>query len=127
MNTSTALRLLGPLASLVVQRRYIVEATGDSYLVPAELVNEGHYFLRHPLLGETGSLPSVQKFGRVLEQVGPRLPLDDSSVSNDALVEQDPDWIRVREAARAVLQEMGADIEEWEREQLASDEACHRR
>jgi hypothetical protein len=63
MNTKTALKLLGPLASQAVQRRYIVRGT-DSYLLPTEALNDGYYFLRHPQLGTAKSLSSVQEFAR---------------------------------------------------------------
>lgn len=123
MNAKTALDLLGPLASQEVQRRYIVRATGDSYIVPTEALNNAYYFLRHPTLGTAGSLPSVQELACVLEECGPKVPLEDAAVSNEALVEQDPDWARIRSAAKEVLQEIGADLDEWEREELGDDEA----
>jgi hypothetical protein len=123
MNTKTALKLLGPLASQAVQRRHIVRGTRDSYLLPTEALNDGDYFLRHPQLGTAKSLSSVQEFARVLEESAPKLPLEDATVSNEALVEQDPYWARIRNAAKAVLQEIGADLEEWEREQLGGDDA----
>jgi hypothetical protein len=122
MNTKTALRLLGRLASRPVQRRYIVRGTGDSYLLPTEILNDGYYFLRHRQLGTAESLSSVQEFARVLAEWAPKGPLEDGTVSNETLVEQDPDWARIRDAAKAVLQVVGANLEEWEREQLAGDD-----
>jgi len=68
---------------------------------------------------EPESLASVQRFSRVLKEVGPSPPLDDSAVSNRALVEGQPDWERVRDAARTVLEEIGADLGAWECEQLS--------
>jgi prophage DNA circulation protein len=123
MNTKTALRLLGQLASRAVQRRYIVRATGDSYLLPTEILNDAYYFLRHPQLGTAESLSSVQEFARVLDECAPNVPLEDATVSNETLVEQDPDWARIRDAAKAVLREVGANLEEWEREQLGGGDA----
>jgi hypothetical protein len=123
MNAKTALRLLGPLASHAVQRRYIVRATGDSYIVPTEALNNGYYFLRHPNLGATVSLQTVQQFARILQECAPKVPLEDASVTNEALIERDPYWARIRGAAQAVLHEMGADLEEWELEELGSDDA----
>ena len=117
MNVKIALRLLGPLASQAVQRRYIVGPTTDEYILPTEILNDGYYFLRHPL-GTAESLGSVEEFARVLEECGPKVPIEDATVSNETLVERDPHWARIRDAAKAVLQELGADLEEWEREQL---------
>jgi hypothetical protein len=123
MHAKTALRLLGPLASHAVQRRYIVRATGDSYILPTEILNDGSYFLRHPQLGTAASLRSVQEFARVLKECAPRVPLEDAAVTNEALVERDQYWARIRSAARAVLREIGADLEEWERGELEGDDA----
>jgi hypothetical protein len=119
MTPGTALRLLGALASLKLQRRYIVHGTVDSYLVPSELVENGYYFLRQALLGKSKSLASVQQFRRVLEEVGPNLPDNDPTVSGRVLVEEHPDWGRLREAAKSVLEEMGAALGPWEAEHLS--------
>lgn len=118
MNTQTALRLLGALASETVQRRYIVHGTKDAYLLPQEIVNDGAYFLRYPGLGETQLLPSVQEFARVFKECAPKVPLNDATVSNEMLVELDPYWARIRSSAKTVLQEMGADLESWERGEI---------
>ncbi|MCH7717500.1 MAG: hypothetical protein IH876_15315 [Gemmatimonadetes bacterium] len=118
MNTDTALNLLGPLASQAVQRRYIVGGTKDSYLLAKEVLNDGDYFLRHPELGANQSLHSIQEFARALRECAREVPLDDVTVSNETLVERDPYWARIRNAAKVVLQEMGADLEAWERDEL---------
>ena len=67
MNVKIALRLLGPLASQAVQRRYIVGPTTDEYILPTEILNDGYYFLRHPL-GTAESLGSVEEFARAYEE-----------------------------------------------------------
>ncbi len=121
MNTDTALSLLGPLASQAVQRRYIVGGTKDSHLLAKEVLNDGDYFLRHPELGATQSLPSVQEFARALRECALEVPLDDVTVSNKTLIERNPYWARIRNAAKAVLQEMGADLGAWERGELEDD------
>ena len=123
MHVKTARKLLGPLASRAVQRRYIVRATGNSYILPTEALNNGIYFLQHPLLGTAVSLRSVQELARILEECTPKIPLEDAVISNEVLVEQDPYWARIRYAAKTVLQEIGADLEQWEREELARDNA----
>lgn len=122
MNAKTALELLGPLASRSVQRRYVVRGTRDNYILPTELINDAHYFLRHPLLGTSMSLRSVQDFARVLEECAPKLALGDAPVTNEALVEENRYWARIRSAAKAVLKEIGADLEEWEQTQLEGDD-----
>ncbi len=104
-----------------MQRRYIVGGTKDSYLVAGDVLNGGDYFLHHPELGVTQSRPSVQEFARAIQKCARKLRLDDVSVSNETLVERDPYWARIRNAAKAVLQAMGADLEAWERGQLEGD------
>ena len=121
MNTDTALGLLGPLASIAVQRRYIVGGTKDTYRTVGELLDDGEYFLRHPELGATQSLASVQEYARVLQACAQEVPIEDVTVSDERLVERDPHWARIRNAAKAVLQEMGADLETWERGELERD------
>ena len=122
MNPKTALNLLGPMASLAVQRRYMVQVTGDSYILPTETLDNACYFLRHPNLGASASLESVQELARVLDECASEVPLIDESVTNEALVEADEHWASIRDAARAVLRELGSDLEEWERGELSADD-----
>jgi hypothetical protein len=123
VHAETALKLLGPLASPALQRRYIVRGGDDGYVLPTELLNDAAYFLRHPQLGGAASLPSVRALARVLEEHAPKVPLNDATVSNETLVERDPHWARIRYAAEAVLREIGADLEEWERKELVGGDA----
>jgi hypothetical protein len=39
--------------------------------------------------------------------------------TNEILIEQNPEWDKLRSAAKNVLLELGGDIGEWERQQLA--------
>ena len=121
MHTNTALRLLGPLASLAVQRRYIARGTRDNYMLLTEVLDNGHYFLRHPHLGGAALLQSVKQFAGVLNESASKVPLDDTAVGTRAIVEADRNWNRIRCAAQAVLREIGADLDKWERKEL---EAC---
>ena len=83
MNTDTALGLLGPLASIAVQRRYIVGGTKDTYRTVGELLDDGEYFLHHPQLGATQSLASVQEYARVLKEREREVPIDVSDDGED--------------------------------------------
>lgn len=123
MNTTTALRLLGPLASLVYQRRYIVEGTVDGYIGPDDLINNGDNFINYPGIGETAKLPSVQEFSRILTEAAQTIPFDDPMFTNWMLVEHNPEWDKLRSAARNVLLELGGDIGEWERKELEHTDA----
>jgi hypothetical protein len=40
-------------------------------------------------------------------------------LTNEILIEQNPEWDKLRSAAKNVLLELGGDIGEWERQQLA--------
>ena len=119
MHKETALGLLGPLASRLLQRRYILGGTKDEYLLAGEPLNDAHSFLEHPNLGEAGSLASVRKFASVLEGHFVKVPIDDPAVSNEMLIEQDPHWSALREVAMAVLEEMGCDLGAWKAGEIA--------
>ena len=118
MDITMALRLLGPLASLAVQRRYITGGSPESYAIPSELLNDGDRFINYPRLGATASLPSLKKFAHNLDLVVQTIPFDDPTFSNEMLVEQNPQWNELRRAAKTVLQEIGAPFDEWELQTL---------
>lgn len=122
MDTTTALRLLGPLASLALQRRFLVEGTSDRYILPEDLINSGDSFLNYPRMGKVAKLPSIQEFSRILNEAVQTIPLDDPMLTNRMLVEQNTEWDKLRSAAKNVLEDLGAHIDEWERQQLEDDD-----
>jgi hypothetical protein len=101
-------KVLAPLASLRVQRRYIVEGTKDEYLVPEEMLNSALSELSHQQL--TPELASVH---RALQACDPP-----SHLSASQLVYEYAPWLQVRESAYSYLKAKGFDLEAWEGNEL---------
>lgn len=118
LDTTVALRLLGPMASLAVQRRFVIGGTTESYGLPCEFLENAHAFVERARATPTGMLATVRELARLLEETGPHIPVSDASVSNERLIENDRGWDTVRRAAESVLREMGAAFDEWERSEL---------
>lgn len=114
MSPATALGLLGPLASLSIQRKHIIGGTFQTFMDPTEAINDGYAFLDHPLLGNAADLKSVKTFALELQRVASELDLSQPEPSNVELVERHEGWNSLRRAARAVLEELGANLNEWE-------------
>lgn len=109
------------LASLEMQRRYIVHGSKLRYVVPEELLNDAFAVLQHVLAApERSGLSSSERTKlsellATLEAAVPTIPLD-GSVSAASLIESDPSWIAVRAAAMSVLNALGFDLRDWERD-----------
>ena len=110
---------LAPLASLAAQRRYIVQATRDEYLVPEELLNDADDVIR-----QVRTMPAVRD-ALPASAVQAILDLDDlldaaddaaqSPQSSEQLVEHDAAWQAVREHVARCLDMVGFDLAEWEK------------
>ena len=103
-------RALAPLASLKVQKRFIIEGTKDNYLLPEDLLNTAINLLfeQHGItLAETETLRELKDAIRAC-----KIP---QSLSNHGLVLDHEPWIRVREKSRKYLLEIGFDLDAWER------------
>jgi len=105
---------LAPLASQAAQRRWIVSATADSYLVPEELLEDAQDAARYAGLPHirgslsAGLLPALERLAELAGRV------DLGGKSNEALVERDPAWAAVREQTRVCLGVLGFDLSRWE-------------
>jgi hypothetical protein len=114
----TISKRLAPLASLAAQRRYIVQATRDEYLVPEELLNDADDVIR-----QVRTMPAVRD-ALPASAVQAILELDDlldaadgaarHTQSNEQLVEHDAAWRAVREHVARCLDLVGFDLAEWE-------------
>lgn len=113
------LGLLGALASVEIQRRYIVEASKANYLDPERILEDAFQFINDPQLGDADVVESVETMARVLEEVSPKIAFDDFWFCTKTLVERNEDWDQLRLAARRVLMEMDADLEAWVRKEVA--------
>jgi len=106
-------KALAPLASLEVQRRYIVEETRDEYLLPDDLLNTAINVLfeqQAVTFDQTGSLRELKEAIRACD-----IP---EGMSNSELILGYEPWIKVRETSKKYLSEIGFDLQAWEEREL---------
>jgi hypothetical protein len=106
-------RALAPLASLEVQKRYIVDETRDEYLLPNELLNSAINTLfeqKAVKFDETQSLRELKEAIRACD-----IP---EGMSNSELILRYEPWIKVRETSKKYLSEIGFDLQAWEEHEL---------
>jgi hypothetical protein len=115
---------LARLASLKLQRRYYVHAVKDSYILPAEMLDDV-VDLPEEILREmesSGSVSSEQRLAllglaEAIREHASQVPLDDS-ISKDDLIERNPSWLAIREAAGRCVKALGVDLQQWERSEM---------
>ncbi len=107
---------LAPLASLAVQRQFMVNGSSrDGCLLPEEVLEGAHEMVRyvdsvpaiHQHLGE--AVPAIQGLAPLLKQIRP-----ESCRTLRQLVEDHPDWCRLRQLAGACLAAWDFDLPAWE-------------
>jgi hypothetical protein len=102
--------LLHGLASVEDQRRYIVAATMDEYLLPEEILNDASHFCeRATRISDTLTQDQRDAVGRLRDAVEAAdiEGYDRSNVA--ALIEADPRWALARQRAREAIQAFGLD------------------
>ena len=123
----TISKRLAPLASLAAQRRYIVHATRDEYLVPEQLLNDADDVIRQvrTMAAARDSLPpaAVQSVLGLEGLIDAADRAVQSTSSSEELVERDGAWRAVREHVARCLDAMGFDLREWEKTQGLSHAA----
>ena len=119
-------KVLSPLASVVYQRRYIIGSTKDNYIIPSEVLESIYSVLnkfenRPEFTTDMSEAEkrSVNEFRRFFKNMAPRAPSDDVAVTNEELVEHNPTWVGLRDAAKKCLDEMGFDLAAWEKKELS--------
>jgi hypothetical protein len=117
-------RDLARVASKDYQLEHIVNATGDSYVLPEEVLNNLAQTLRtllaHPELRRALSSRERDAAQRCLEEIeSASIPFDDRSVSNEELIMRDEAWSAVRAAATRFLILLEANLSDLRT--LASD------
>ena len=106
-------KALAPLASLEVQKRYIVQGTKDNYLVPEDLLNTAVNVLfqqRAVKFDETVALEELRESIRACE-------IPEGMSNSDIIIGYKP-WRKVRETAKKYLLEIGFDLKTWEKSEL---------
>jgi hypothetical protein len=104
------IHLLEHLASLSEQRRYVIGATKDEYLLPSELLGDAWHFCeraRRPEIWAT--LTAEQRLAvEMLEQAINAARLEGYGRSNVAdLIEVEPTWAAARQQAGNTLRSFG--------------------
>jgi hypothetical protein len=102
---------LARMASTAAQDRYVSHGTTDSYYLPEELLADAMAAVDLADKLPSAERGTVEAFGRALRQ---NLP---AAQSMPAFLS--PVWLRIREAARACLDELGFDLDEWEQRELS--------
>ena len=115
----TVSKRLAPLASLAAQRRYIVHATRDEYLVPEELLHDADDVIRQvrtmPAVRDALPVSAVQAFLDLDGLLDAADGAAQSAQSSEQLVEHDAAWRAVREHVARCLDMVGFDLAEWEK------------
>jgi hypothetical protein len=118
----TLQRALAPLASVEFQRKYIVGATKDEYVLPEDILETIASCLHRLLELNYGQnefsaqeIGLIGEFRAMLNSLDIGSALKDASISNRELVEHNRAWIALREKAGSCLAAMGFGISEWER------------
>ncbi len=113
---------LAYLASLDMQRRYIVHATRDEYLLPEELLSDACAVVRQVRTRPQDRAVVSARAAKAIFALEPLvdavvLPPDRDGLQH--LVERDPAWRALREQAARCLDILGFDLAEWERAEIS--------
>jgi len=113
-------RLLGLGAEAAFGRH----GTREQHLLPEDAINDAYHALER-VERDAASKNAFSDQERdllrglfhVLETEVDQVPLD-GSIGEEELIERDPAWSRIREAARGALETLGFDLAAWERRQV---------
>jgi len=108
------------MASLKVQQRFIVSGTKDHYLLPEEILEDAQaaaarWALSPDLTARQRTV--IQNAAIIFRREGSRVDLG-TGTSHRQLIEDDPSWAAIREAAGTCLEALGFDLLAWERREL---------
>ena len=106
-------KTLAPLASLEVQKRYIVNGIKDNFILPEDLLNAAInlFFEQHGVrIEETGALKELKEAVRACD-------IPEGMSHSDLILSYEP-WIKVRETSKKYLLETGFDLRAWENHEL---------
>jgi hypothetical protein len=108
---------LGRLASIELQRRLCVGGARKEYLVTSEILKSAANAVQTTLASavlskqfDASQLKALQEFLHVANTVGPTVPFDSKFLSVEELVENDPEWQKLRTAAQACLDALGLTV-----------------
>lgn len=110
---------LAPLASEVVQERYIANATRSEYLVPEELLERAHAIVKLVQSGHQSTRSLGAEARAQILALAPLLSAElkaqlvERSLSSESLL-HDPAWVAIRHQAAACLRALSFDLKAWE-------------
>jgi len=112
------------LASRRFQERYVVNGTKEQYAIPEEILEAALSSARAALDQKSpNSALSATEANAVIKFIADAgdavssLDLQDVAVTNKQLIEQDERWAAARTAAGLLLEALGSDLAERERQQ----------
>ena len=102
-----------PLASLKVQKRYIINGTKDEYLLPEELLGSAInvLFEQKGIVFEENE--ALNKLKKAIRSCG--IP---DKITNSEIVLNYKPWKKVRELSKDYLLKIGFALEAWEKNEL---------
>jgi hypothetical protein len=105
---------LGSLASIDYQRRFIVRATKDGFILPDELLdsatNAAEVTLAQPILSQaydSTELAAIRYFLQVAREAARTIPYD---LPSEDLIENNSGWNTIRTAAQTCLDALGLKV-----------------
>lgn len=117
------LSTLAPLASVEIQRRFVVHGTAERYLLLEDVINDAYHVLeriqRDPVCRDAFSAEEQQMLRALFETLdreAENVPLD-GSASNEEIVERNGAWRRIRDEATKTLEALGFDLAAWKARQ----------
>ncbi len=124
--SETVVQGLARLASLNLQRRYIVQATRDEYYLPEDLLESAHDLVRQVRERFSTCADVSDSTSRAIFALEPLLnavvlPSDRTGLQH--LVEHDPHWRAAREQAARCLETFDFDLVEFERAETTNHAA----
>jgi hypothetical protein len=117
---------LAPLASLEVQRRFIVHATKDEYLLIEELLEDALDIERLIKSESDLSVSQLECLKGFIHELKDRVdPIMEAAAHETAenLIELSEDWNVIRLLANDCLRTLMFDLKSWERGELRGREA----
>ena len=106
-------KALAPLASLKVQKRYIINGTKDEYFLPEELLGSAINVLfeqKGIVFEENEALNKLKKAIRSCD-------IPDKMTNSEIVLNYEP-WKKVRELSKDYLLKIGFALEAWEKNEL---------
>lgn len=108
---------LARLASIEYQKKYIVNATKEKYVMAEDVFEDAASALnlvinqdRYHKYFSAQQLTDLQEFYSLMKQIGPKIPWDDENMTAEEFVLREVNWARVRNESLLCLNKLGVDV-----------------